>query len=183
MPSFRTTVTTLSLKKQISNYNKKLSISLLMNNVIFPYKELLRGPIKKDILVTTLQNKPCSKFSIAIHITRQTTHCISLTRWSWNQGFSFVIFDLQVMLLHADDMTRYTGSFHIPLLGSCPLSIAHKISLISLARYATSVSLLCKNQFFTQITHTGPVWFRIKIIIIVLWKRLHAKFYSHIWHY
>jgi len=35
-------------------------------------------------------------------------------------------------------MTKHTGSFQIPFLGSCPLSIGWKISLISLARYVIS---------------------------------------------
>ena len=42
------------------------------------------------------------------------------------------------MQIYADSVTKHIGSFQIPCLGSCPLSIDWKISLISLARYVIS---------------------------------------------
>ena len=40
--------------------------------------------------------------------------------------------------MHADSTTRHIGLFQIPFLGSSPLSIDGKISLITSARYMVS---------------------------------------------
>ena len=75
------------------------------------------------------------------------------------------------MLLHDDSMKRPTGFLQIPYLGSCLLSVTQKMSLISLPRYVISVSVWCGNQF------------GFKIIITILWKSMHVKFYSQTRHY
>ena len=60
--------------------------------------------------------------------------------------------------LPSDSMSRPIGSFQIPFLRSFPLSVAWKMSLISLPRYAISVSVWCSDWF-------GFKW--IKIIMII----------------
>ena len=41
-------------------------------------------------------------------------------------------------MIHADTITRHIGLFQIPFLGSSPLSIDGKISLITSAKYMIS---------------------------------------------
>ena len=67
---------------------------------------------------------------------------------------------------YSNSMTKPIWLFQFPFLGSCPLSIACKISMISLprTRYVTSVSVQCSDQF------------RLKKVIIIQ-KNMHTKFY------
>ena len=94
--------------------------------------------------------------------------------------FSYIIFhpgiNAAVCWHHYD--YRPTGSFQIPFLGSCPLSIAKKILLISLPRSGQGTWFLFQSDkrpiLFPDL---GSVWSGFKRIIIFQ-KSMSAKFYS-----
>ena len=109
-----------------------------------------------------------------------------VTRWRWSGGcyhfLSFVfgvaacfVFNF-VLWVNSDDITRWqsrhVGWFQIPYLGSCPLSIDQKRSLISSAKCLAS---LTREPIFFQI-HTDSLEFGFKLIVFLFLGERYANF-------
>ena len=103
--------------------------------------------------------------------------------WCWRMFcFCFVVFYLWV---NSDDITRWhAGWFQIPYLGSCPLSIGQKISLISLdwPENITDQFGKMSGQSDTGTNLPDPygfvrIWFQINCVFFS------SEFYSQTGHY
>ena len=92
-------------------------------------------------------------------------------------SLGFMIFHIWVNIaVHADSMTRCVGSFQIPFLWSCALSVEET----SLPRNATSVSgwLTGVHNVIILWKSTCSKFYSGVHNVIILWKRAFARFYS-----